>query len=139
MPTLTRWFIKSSLVYLIVALIFSILSMGRTIVDLPEVVAYLRPVHVHLFMVGWVTQLIFGMVYWMFPKYSKEKPHKSEGLAWGAFGLLNIGLILRLLGEPLNALSAHAAWGWLLVVSASVQWLAGIAFVLNTWPRIKER
>jgi hypothetical protein len=53
--------------------------------------------------------------------------------------LLNIGLILRVLGEPLNALSADAAWDWPLVASASVQWLAGMAFVLNTWPRVKER
>ena len=139
MPTLTRWFIKSALVFLIVALVFSILLAGRTIVDLPEVVAYLGPVQVHLFVVGWVTQLIFGVVYWMFPKYSREKPRGSEGLAWATFGLLNTGLILRVLGEPLNALRPGAESGWLLAASALLQWLAGMAFVVNTWSRVKER
>jgi cbb3-type cytochrome oxidase subunit 1 len=138
-PTLTRWFIKSSLVSLIVALVFSILLVGRAVVDLPEVVDYLRPVHLHLFMVGWVTQLIFGVAYWMFPKYSKEKPRRSEGLAWVTFALLNVGLLLRVLAEPLNALERDAGWGWLLVFSAITQWLAGMAFVVNTWSRVKER
>ena len=138
MPTITRWFIKSSLVFLIVALAFSILLVGRTIVDLPEVVDYLGPVHIHAFMVGWVTQLIFGVVYWMFPKYSKEKPRGSEGVAWATFGLLNTGLFLRVLGEPLNALAPDTEGSWLLVASAIMQWLAGMAFVVNTWSRVKE-
>jgi hypothetical protein len=138
-PTLTRWFIKSSLVFLIVTLAFSILLVGRTIVDLPEVVAYLGPVQLHLYVVGWVTQLIFGVVYWMFPKYSKEQPRGSEGLAWATFGLLNAGLILRLLGEPLTALRPDTGWRWLLPASALLQWLAGMAFVMNTWSRVKER
>jgi hypothetical protein len=138
-PTVTRWFIKSSLVFLIVALVFSILLAGRTIIGLPKVVAYLGPVQIHLFVVGWVTQLIFGVVYWMFPKYSRERPRRSEGLAWATFGLLNIGLVLRGLGEPLNALRPDAAWGWLLAASALMQWLAGMAFVVNTWSRVKER
>lgn len=139
MPKLTRWFVKSSLVFLVLALVLSILSVGGALADLPEFVAYLRPVHVHLFMVGWVTQLIFGVVYWMFPKHSSERPHGSEGLAWATYGLLNIGLFMRIVGEPLSALSPHAAWGWLLAASAITQWLAGMAFVINTWSRVKVR
>jgi hypothetical protein len=32
------------------------------------------PVYLHLFMIGWVTQMIFGVAYWMFPRVSKENP-----------------------------------------------------------------
>jgi hypothetical protein len=135
----TRWFIKSSFLFLFAAFAFSILSVARTIVDLPEVVAYLRPVHLHFFTVGWATQLIFGVAYWMFPKYSREKPRGSEGLAWATFGLLNSGLVLRVLGEPMNALRPGAGWAWLVAASALTQWLAGMAFVVNTWSRVKER
>ncbi len=139
MPPLTRWFIRSSLVFLILALAVSILLAGRRLVDLPEVMTYLGPVQTHLFVVGWVTQLIFGVAYWMFPKFSKERPRGSEGLAWATFATLNAGLILRVLAEPLNARSPGGAWSWLLAAAAILQWLAGMAFVANTWSRVKER
>jgi len=146
MPLLTRWFIKLSLAYLVAALLMGVALGGRAVLDLPAALSALSPVYFHLFMVGWVTQLIFGMVYWMFPKHSREKPHGSEGLAWTVFGLLNAGLILRAVTEPLHALEPGIAWGWLLggpqrllALSAVFQWLAGLGFVLNTWARVKER
>jgi hypothetical protein len=89
--------------------------------------------------VGWVAQLIFGVVYWMFPRYSKEQPRGSETIARATYGLLNLGLILRAIAEPLHALEPAVHWGWLVALSAALQWLAGVAFVLNTWPRVKER
>ena len=139
MPLLTRTFVKTSLLYLILALLASLLIAGRpALPGLPGLEA-LTPVSFHLFLVGWVTQLIFGVVYWMFPKLSMERPRGSERLAWATYLLLNAGLLLRVAGEPLNAAQPGAAAGWLLALSALLQWLAGLLFVINTWPRIKER
>ena len=75
----------------------------------------------------------------MFPRRSQEKPRGSEILGWATYGLLNLGLLLRGVGEPLHALQPAAGWGWLLALSAVWQWLAGLAFVLNTWRRVKEK
>lgn len=72
MPPLTRWFIKSALVYLTVSLLVGVALTARGTVGLHTVVDALMPVYVHLFMVGWVTQMIFGVAYWMFPRVSKE-------------------------------------------------------------------
>ncbi|MEW6566563.1 MAG: hypothetical protein AB1449_00055 [Chloroflexota bacterium] len=88
-------------------------------------------------MVGWVTQLILGVVFWMFPKESLERPRGRLWLGWATYGLLNLGLLLRVVGEPLAA--RPSGWGWMLVAAAVLQWLAGLAFVFNTWGRIKER
>jgi cbb3-type cytochrome oxidase subunit 1 len=137
MPPLTRWFLKSALVYLVAALLAGTLVAARNVWLLPPLVTAFTPVYLHLFMVGWVTQLIFGVVFWMFPKYSKEKPRGSETLGWATYLLLNVGLLLRVLGEPLNALQPGTLWGWLLVVSAMLQWLAGFSFVANTWGRVQ--
>jgi uncharacterized membrane protein HdeD (DUF308 family) len=139
MPALTRWFIKSALAYFIVALLLGVALAMPAVFAVPPALAVLTPVYWHLFMVGWVAQLIFGVVYWMFPRYSKEKPRGSETLARATYGLLNLGLILRAIAEPLHALEPAAHWGWLVALSAVLQWLAGVAFVLNTWPRVKER
>jgi hypothetical protein len=53
--------------------------------------------------------------------------------------LLNLGLLQRAVAEPLNALRPAPAWGWLVALSAVLQWLAGLAFAANSWPRVKER
>ncbi|MEZ4618275.1 MAG: hypothetical protein R2867_22555 [Caldilineaceae bacterium] len=90
-------------------------------------------------MVGWVTQIIIGVAFWMFPKFTKEKPRGSQMLAWSTYVLLNGGLLLRAVAEPANAIQAWMGWGRLLALSALLQWLGGLAFVANTWPRIKER
>jgi hypothetical protein len=137
MPPLTRWFLKTALIYLVVALLAGAVVAARNVWLLPPLVAAFTPVYFHLFMVGWVTQLIFGVVFWMFPKYSKEQPRGSERLGWATYLLLNTGLLLRAAGEPLNALQPGAFWGWLLVISATLQWLAGLSFVANTWGRVQ--
>ena len=137
MPTLTRWFIKSSLVYFIAALVIAIVLALQAPLDLPSAIGSLMPVYLHLFMVGWIAQFIFGVIYWMFPKFSKEQPRGSERLAWATYGLINVGLILRAMGEPIQALQPQAEFGWLLALSAILQWLAGMAFMFNTWRRIR--
>src|SRR5512139_1248642 len=115
MPTLTRWFIKIALVYFVAALLLGLLLAFGGTSTLPGWIGAFSPVYFHLFMVGWVTQLIIGVAYWMFPKYSSEKPRGNEQLAWATFWLINIGLLLRVVSEPLNNQAPNAIWGWLLV------------------------
>jgi hypothetical protein len=136
MPTLTRWFIKSALLYLVAALLAAVVDVA-----LPgsAVIGALRPAYLHLFVVGWITQMIFGVAYWMFPRFSRDRPRGNAALGWTTYVLLNLGLLLRLVGEPLETLSPEAGLGWLLVGSATSQWLAGTLFVANTWARVRER
>jgi hypothetical protein len=139
MPPLTRYFIKSGLVAFVAALALAALTLARGVLPVPPEVAVLRPVYLHLLMVGWVTQLIMGVAFWMFPKWTKAQPRGREALGWAAFTLLNIGLLLRVVGEPLMTLYPERGMGWMLVVSALLQLLAGYAFIVNIWGRVKER
>jgi cbb3-type cytochrome oxidase subunit 1 len=139
MPPLTRLFVKSALAYFIAALMVGSVFALPSPSALPPIINALRPVYFHLFMVGWVTQLIFGVAFWMFPKLSRTQPRGSERLAWATYWLLNVGLWLRVAGEPLNSVQPGNLWAWLLPLSATLQWLAGLCFVLNTWPRVKEK
>lgn len=132
MPLITRIFIKTGMVCLALALALGIaLAFGVT--------NGLFPVYIHLLVFGWLTQLIFGVVFWMFPKYSTEKPRGSETLGWWTYALLNSGLLLRVIAEPMQATQPGTISGWLLVLSAIIQFLAGLAFVINTWGRVKEK
>jgi len=139
MPLITRFLIKTALLCFVAALLCALLIALRPLINMPPVVSGLTPVYFHLFMVGWVTQLIMGVVFWMFPKQSKEEPRGSERLAWITYLLLNSGLLLRIVAEPVQVVQPWAIWGWLLAISALLQWLAGVAFVANSWSRVKVR
>src|SRR5690606_14282476 len=139
MPRLTRYFIRAALVYLVLGLLVGVLLVAGSVIPVPPQVATLFPVYLHLLVVGWITQLIAGVAYWMFPKYSKESPRGNERLSWGVFILLNVGLVLRIIAEPLVSGQPGGVMGWLLAVSAVCQLLAGWGFVFNIWTRVKER
>ncbi len=129
MPRLTRWFVRAGLVYLVGALVL------WTVVALRpgEVPAGLRPTILHFFMVGWITQLIFGVAFWMFPRASARRVRGDERLGWAALLLLNLGLLLRAIAEPAGVT------GLLLPLSALLQWAAGAAWVALIWPRVRGR
>jgi len=132
MPLLTRTFIKTAMIDLALALVLGVLlTLGIT--------SGLFPVYIHLLVFGWLTQLIFGVVFWMFPKYSVEKPRGSEVLGWWTYALLNTGLLLRAIAEPIQSTQANSLSGWMLVLSAVLQFLSGLAFVFNSWGRVKEK
>jgi hypothetical protein len=135
MPKLTRWFLKAALLYLLLALCSGIL------LALPNKnpLAGTFPIYIHTLAFGWLTQLIFGVALWMFPKYSSAKPRGPEWLGWATFILLNLGLILRIIFEPLQSIAPSVLIGWMLVTAAILQWLSGVAFVANTWARVREK
>jgi hypothetical protein len=139
MPSLTRWYIKSALIYLTAALLLALVLALPVSANLPLFIRYLNPAYFHLFMVGWVTQMIFGVIYWMFPIITRAQPRGNARLGWASYALLNVGLLLRVVGEPLVGVHPAAGFGWLLAVSALLQWLAAVTFVILTWPRIKEK
>ena len=136
MPALTRWFVKSAMLCLIAALALSILMQSSLSAQVP-LLRVLWPTYLHLLVVGWLTQLIFGVAFWMFPKHPSAPPRGNDRLGWTCFALLNLGLAIRIVAEPLQALGHSCAA--LLVASAVTQLLAGWTFVANTWARVRER
>jgi hypothetical protein len=138
-PTLTRWFIKIGLLYFAVGLMMGAAVLAQPVMGWSPNLHLLRPVYLHFLFIGWVTQLIMGVGYWMFPKQSKEKPRGSEWLGWTVLVLLNVGLVLRAIGEPMMVLAPQAGVRWMVAMASMCLLLAGWGFIINTWGRIKER
>ncbi len=139
MPRLSRWFIKIGMLYLVAGLAMGSALAMQPVMGWSTSLHLLRPVYLHFLFIGWVTQLIMGVGYWMFPKRSKENPRGSERIGWAVLILLNAGLVLRAVGEPAVVLYPDAKLGWTLATAATLLLLAGWGFVLNTWGRIRER
>jgi heme/copper-type cytochrome/quinol oxidase subunit 1 len=136
MPRLARWYVKSAMVYLVIGAVTAALALSQAL-PLPRGLLALRPLAWHLLTVGWATQLIFGVAFWMFPHLTKQEPRGDERSAWAAFWTLNIGLILRAIGEPVNALWPDLLPPFVLQASAVLQVAAVWLFVIVTWPRAK--
>jgi len=137
MPTLSRWYIKSGILWLVLALG---LWMASEIPGLQPAFSPWIPSIFHLITVGWITQLIFGVGWWMFPRYTKEKPRGHEWLGWITFWALNAGVLLRLITEPYAVNREKGGFFmWLLLLAAFLQWLAAVLFILNTWKRLQPR
>lgn len=144
MPLLTRTFLRTAILYFVAALVLGLLLAARPWLGAAGAgwLAGAWPVYWHLFMFGWVTQLIMGIALWMFPRYSKEQPRGNETLAWIAYGCINLGLLLRLVAEPALAAGGGstvplAVAQALTATSALLQAAGGLLFVLLIWPRVK--
>lgn len=139
MPTLSRWFIKIGMLYFVIGLSMGSVMLLQPTFDWSPRLQLLRPVYLHFLFIGWVTQIIMGVGYWMFPKYTKEKPRGNEKLGWAVLILINVGLILRGIGEPMMIIEPGMTYGWMLAIASMCLLFAGWGFILNTWGRIKER
>ena len=139
MPKLTRWSIKTALQWFVAATVVGFVTTAPTALGLPAALTGLGPLYVRFLTLGWLTQLIFGVVFWLFPTYDKARPHGSERLAWATFALLNGSLVLWALAEGVQPVAGVPAPSWVFVLAALSLWLAGLGFVINTWGRVKVR
>jgi uncharacterized membrane protein HdeD (DUF308 family) len=138
-PPLSRWYIKAAMIYLVAGLLMGALQALQQPLHLPSFFAATGPASVHMLVVGWITQMIFGVAYWMFPKDTAETPRGNNPIAVATIVLLNAGLILRVVVEPMRAWRSDSLPGWWLAVAGLAQALAGIGFAINTWPRVKVK
>lgn len=139
MPGVTRIFIKTALVYGCIGLLLNTLSVINSVWWRQPLLGAIQPTAIHLIVVGWLTQLIVGVALWMFPVWSKAQPRGPEWLGWTCYGLLNAGLLLRIIAEPLNAQRATPAVTVLLLSSAALQVAALWLFAALIWRRVRAK
>ena len=138
MPRITRVYLKTSLIFLAAGLLLGALR-SLPIARLELALSGSAAVYYHLLVVGWITQVIFGVAQWMFPQTSRQRREGSHPLAWTTYVLLNVGLLFRAIAEPSALSDAAGAWGSMLAISAVFQWVAGMSFIVDIWPRVRGR
>lgn len=135
MLTLHRLFIKTALVYFLLGIAmgaFLLMNKAWPEVKIPYVFITL---HNHILTVGFILMMIMGVAYWMFPRlpFTRVEAMASDALAWASYFLLNSGLILRVVFEPLQS---HGFARALLVLSGITQFLGILMFVFAIWKRV---
>jgi hypothetical protein len=140
MPAISRWLIKASFVYFLFALLIGVILGLQSAALLYFPVVDLYPTCIHILTEGRLTMLIIGVAIWMFPNLRMSQPRGKPALSWNCFILLNAGLLLRIISEPVVGSSGvRDFWSILLALAAILQWLGGTAFVILAWGRVKVR
>jgi hypothetical protein len=139
MPLLTRVALRAALAYLVAGVAAGALYWLNAAWPFWPFANAFNPVYIHLLVVGWITQLIYGVMYWMFPIISRENMRGNPRPAWAALVVLNAGLLLRVVCEPWRTLSPNDLNAAGLVLSALLQVAAGLLIVWVMWPRVREK
>lgn len=151
MPATSRVSIKASILYLALgASLGAILLIDRW-ASLGWAVNTLRTSHVQFLVVGWLTQFIIGVAWWLFPPLAfglqsdtpmpvrrGQAQRGSERLFWAALACLNTGVMLRALCEPVYTWTQLGLFNTLSDLSGLFLLIAATLFVINLWGRVRE-
>ena len=101
MSGLSRAFIRAAFAWLVLGLAL------RAAAAWPggALLSALEPAALHALVLGWLSQLAFGVAWWMFPRPRGAPPTPDAAAGWTGFAALNAGLLLRLVAEPASRLS----------------------------------
>jgi hypothetical protein len=150
MPATSRAAVKASVVYLCLGAMLGALLLVNRWVPLDPKIASLKSSHAQMLVAGWLTQLIIGVGWWLFPplatglRSGETRPVRrgqdqrgSEPLFWATVACLNIGILLRAVFEPLYSWTASDVYGFLASISGIFLLLAALGFVVNVWGRVR--
>ncbi|MEO6835255.1 MAG: hypothetical protein ABI231_05040 [Candidatus Tumulicola sp.] len=141
MPVETRLFVKASLLWLCGTFVFGagMLAFKALGTTLPF---DLSVVHAHMGFVGWLVNLVMGIALWFLP-VNREKFPANRGRypvlpVRSIFIMLNAGLILRLVFEPvLDRWGPAPLTSGALLASALLQTAAVVLFAAVAWLRVR--
>ncbi len=130
MPRLSVYYIRASLIYLVLGFTFGGLLLANKGLMLSPAIWMLLPVHIEFDLMGWLVQLAMGVAFWILPRFSKGPLRGNERLSWIAFFLINLGILLV-------ALDGLTDIQWLAVMGRVLELLALTLFTFGNWRRIK--
>jgi hypothetical protein len=130
MPRLSVYFIRVSLVYLLLGFTIGGLLLANKGMMISPAIWSLLPLHIEFAFMGWMIQLAMGVMFWILPRFQKGLPRGDERLGWLALVLVNAGILLIVLDVPFDG-------PWLAFAGRTAEILALIVFVLGCWRRVR--
>ena len=73
MPRLSVWFVRASLIYLLVGFTFGALMLAEKGIPYYPPIFNLLPIHIELLLIGWLVQLAMGVAIDRFGLFGSQK------------------------------------------------------------------
>jgi len=128
MPRPSVWFVRASLVYLLLGFTFGSMILAQKGISYYPPVWSLFPIHMEFLLIGWFAQLAMGVTFWILPRFSRGQPRGSVTLIWISFVLINLGILFSTLYFWLPAAT---------LIGRAAEAGAGILFAIGLWRRVK--
>lgn len=120
------WFLKASLAWLSLAVLVAV-AMALE----PMLTVY-RTAHMHMALLGFVTQMIYGVALHVVPRFFGH-PLVHRRLAEWQFWLAQVGLALMVAGFVARIQGAVATASWSLGLGGAMSAVAAGFFVVGLW------
>jgi hybrid cluster-associated redox disulfide protein len=119
-----RWFIMAALIYLLAG---ALLGIG---LRFTPTLYYLRFVHVHLMLLGFMAMMVYGIGYFIIPRFNGAAL-KWPGAVVAHFWIANVGLWGMVVAYSFHAATGSSIWNGMFIGFSSLQVLSIGMFVFN--------
>jgi len=139
MPTLSRWFVRTSFLYLAAGFALGgLILLQKGLGALPGIWPWL-PIHVFCVLFGWIIQFTMGVAYWILPRWGviEGRNRGNNLLPRLSYIGWNSGLLCLLLAPWLRGAGLAQAAPWLNGFGGVLLVLAAALFLAHGWPRVK--
>lgn len=137
MFTTVRYFIKTSILFLIIGILAGLfMSVSRYVFKsgyYPEIIT----AHTHIILSGSVLMMIMGVALWFFPKAEKEDKRYNPILVYFLYWLMTVSTFLRFVFQILNGFYLNDLIGYAISIFSFFQITAIIIFFYSMWGRIR--
>lgn len=137
MFTTVRYFVKTSLIFLIVGILTGLHMSFSKYISEKSYTQELISAHTHIILVGSVMMMIMGVALWFFPRAEKDDKKYNPDLILVTYWMMTISTALRFLFQVIGAYTYSYLVNVAIVVFSSFQVLAMILFFYSMWGRIR--
>ena len=130
MPRLSVWFVRCSLLYLLLGFTIGGLMLAHKGLPFATRIWSLLGAHMEFLLLGWMVQLAMGVAFWILPRFGSGASRGNKMLIWTAFAALNLGIWMA-------ALQPYPVQGWISFTGRILEALSVFLFVFGSWQRVK--
>jgi len=132
-----RYFIKTSIIFLLVGMITGLsMSLSKYLIHF-SYTQELISAHTHLILLGSVMMMIMGVALWFFPRAEKDDKKYSPNLILVVYWLMTAATSLRFIMQVISSFFYIEWLGVLIFIFSLGQVVAMILFFYSMWGRIR--
>jgi heme/copper-type cytochrome/quinol oxidase subunit 1 len=138
MFTTVRYFIKTSIIFLVIGLLTGLYMSVSSSLFGQAYSQELVSAHTHLILLGSVMMMIMGVALWFFPRPEKEDKKYKPYLISIVYWVLTVSTLIRYIFQLINAFNYSELNKILITVFSFLQICGIVLFFYSIWGRIRS-
>jgi len=133
-----RYFIKTSIIFLVIGLLTGLyMSVSQNLFGRSYSIE-LVSAHTHIILSGTVMMMIMGVALWFFPRPEKEDTKYNPGLILFVYWLLTSATTLRFIFQVIDSFSYSSVSCVMITIFSFLQVVGILLFFYSIWGRIRS-